>query len=80
MLPGVYTVVQNFPSAANQVELLLLTSNYSSYFPTGGNGFNQTVSVTVSNGKLNISGSGIEMVNSINPSDSSALNFSITQQ
>jgi hypothetical protein len=49
------------------------------YRSTGGNGSNQTVSVSVSNGKVSVSGSGIELDNISNAADSSALNFNITQ-
>jgi hypothetical protein len=77
---GTYTVAYgNAPNSASQVGIELTTGgNANDYSSTGGNG-TQTVSVTVSNGKVSISGSGIMMYNTVNPSDSSALNFNITQ-
>jgi hypothetical protein len=48
------------------------------YQATGGNG-NQTVYVTVSNGYINISGAGIELGNTLTPSDSGLLNLTLVQ-
>jgi hypothetical protein len=78
---GTYTVVNGSPASATQVQVLTTTGGAAGnvYDATGGNGSNQTVSVSVSNGKLTVSGSGIEMYNVNNPSDSSALNFNVTQ-
>ena len=79
---GTYTVVNqnNSPYTAGQVGILVTTDGTSqiTYGSTGGNGA-QTVSVTVSNGKVSVTGSGIMMDNSLRTSDSAALNFNITQ-
>ena len=76
---GNYTVTQALPSATNQIEIAL---NYggNAYLSTGGNGSNQTVSVTLIGGKVSLLGSGIEMVNAANYSDSASLNFAMTEQ
>ncbi len=49
------------------------------YYSTGGGNGPQKLSVTMNNGKISISGSGIELANTANPSDSSALTVNITQ-
>lgn len=79
---GWYTVAnENVPPAAGQVSI---TVGYSSpgvlnnYLCTGGNG-TQKVNVTVSNGKISVSGTGIEMINIGAGTDSTALTFNITQ-
>jgi hypothetical protein len=78
---GTFTVVNGVPASATQVAIAATTGGAAGnvYGSTGGNGSNQTVAVTVSNGKLSVSGSGIEMYNVNNASDSSAINFNITQ-
>ena len=79
---GTYTVAnQNTLPAAGQVAVgvgYAAPSVLNNYISTGGGG-GQKVSVTVSGGKISISGSGIEMVNTGLGSDSTALNFNITQ-
>jgi hypothetical protein len=79
---GTYTVVSgSFPTAPYQVAIIATIGpsvaglNYQS---TGGNG-SQTVHVALSNGKINVSGSGIEMSNTANASDTAALSLNITQ-
>jgi hypothetical protein len=77
---GTYTVVHGgFPNSATQVGLTLNPTLTTVYAPTGGNGSNQTVTVTVTGGKVSVSGNNIELVG-MTQSDSSALNFNITQQ
>ena len=79
---GVYTVPQQSNSRliGNQIAIQFNDSAFTQYWPTGGNGTNQTVTVSVSNlGKITVSGSGIELYNSTNPGDSSSLNFNISQ-
>ena len=79
---GTYTVV--YGSSPNQpTQVAIITTIGSSvgglnYQSTSGNG-NQTVRVSVSNGEISLTGSGIEMVNTSNASDSAALSLSITQ-
>jgi hypothetical protein len=71
--------VNRHPASADQINILLsIVGGTTNYTCTGGNG-TQTVSVTVSNNKLSVSGSGITLSNDQNASDSSALNFNITQ-
>ena len=48
------------------------------YQSTGGNGL-QTVSLSISNGKMSLTASGIELSDTTNPSDSGALTFTINQ-
>jgi hypothetical protein len=75
---GTYTV-NSYPNSASQVAVNLTTNGGTGiYSSTGGNGA-ETVSVTVSNGKVSISGSGIIMVTDPATSDSSAVTFNITQ-
>jgi len=63
---GTYTVVnQNVVPGANQVSIAVgyvAPGVLNNYISTGGNGAEQ-VKVTVSNGKVNVSGSGIEIAN-----------------
>ena len=79
---GTYIVGANGAAAAsNQVgfSLTIDGSNPITYTSTGGNGSNQFVTVSVSGGKVSISGSGVELVNVNNPSDSAAVSLNITQ-
>jgi hypothetical protein len=48
------------------------------FYSSGGNG-DQKVTVTVANGKISLSGQGIEMLNAANASDSTVLSLNITQ-
>ena len=78
---GAYTVVAGALTAQNQVAVLVGYTEpglLNFYSGTGGNG-NQKISVSVNNGKLNITGTGIEVANTNNTADSAALNFNITQ-
>ena len=82
---GTYTVALvnavDSTIAATQVTFRLeLGDSLNNYLSTGGNG-HETVAVTVSNGKLSITGTGIEMAhyNSSYITDSAALNFNVTQ-
>jgi hypothetical protein len=79
---GTYTVVsQSIVPSANQVSIALgyvAPGVLNNYVSTGGNG-TEKVSVTLSNGKLKISGSGIEMLNTGLGTDSAAVTFNITQ-
>ena len=79
---GTYTVVKG-TSPTKPYEVAIFSYIGPSqlgpmYQSTGGNGL-QTVSVSVSNGKINLTGSGIELSDTTNPSDSGALTFNITQ-
>jgi hypothetical protein len=79
---GAYTVANlNTLPAAGQVSIGVgysAPSVLNNYISTGGGG-NQKVNVTVSGGKISISGTGIEMVNTGLGTDSTALTFNITQ-
>ena len=79
---GWYTVAnEGLQPAAGQVSISVGYSApgvLNNYLCTGGNG-TQKVNVTVSGGKINIAGTGIEMVNIGYGTDSITLNFNITQ-
>ena len=63
------------------ITVALMTSGSLNYYSsTGGNGRNDTVVVTVANGKLTVAGSKIELMNTVGQYDSTSLSFSITQQ
>jgi len=66
--------------STNQVAIAVNSYGVSDtlYQATGGNG-SQTVSVTVADGKINISGSGIEVANTVTPSDSAIVSFNLVQ-
>lgn len=77
---GTYTVVAPYPTAPNQVAIGLTTGGVAPgtklYQSTGSSG-TLTVQVTVSGRTITVSGSGIEMINTGNASDSSALTFKL---
>jgi hypothetical protein len=74
---GTFAVVK-YPPAANQVAITTVNQYQVNYVSTGGNGM-ETVKVSIgSNGLVNVSGSGIEMLNA-SGGDSAALSFDITQ-
>ena len=79
---GWYTVAnQGIPPAAGQVSISVgytAPGVLNNYLCTGGNG-TQKVNVTVSNGKIGVVGTGIEMADIGIATDSSALSFNITQ-
>ena len=73
------TVVSGVPTNNKQIGISATINGAStSYRATGGNGI-QLVTVSVSNGKVAVSGSGIELVNTGTASDSSSLTLNITQ-
>jgi len=80
---GAYTVINGHNDAliplANIVMITAAESGAvnASYYSTGEG--TQTVNVTVANGKISISGSGVQMANSNNISDVVPLSFTITQ-
>jgi len=77
---GVYTVVSTVPINSTQVSITATTDgSANNYKSTGGNGSNQTVTISVSNGKVSVTGSGVELVNLTSLSDSAALSVNITQ-
>jgi hypothetical protein len=78
---GTYTVVGTvYPTAPYQVSInaTIGDSNALSYLSTGGEGA-ETVTVSLSNGKIILTGRGIEMANTNQPSDSGQLSLNITQ-
>jgi len=79
---GYLTVASGgYPNTFSQVGIAATvgnTANALHYTSTGGNG-QQQVYVTLTNGKVNVSGTGIEMQNGASPYDSSALTLNITQ-
>jgi hypothetical protein len=80
---GTYTVVKGrSPSNPQQVTLSAyigpaIDGHY--YQSTGGDG-NETVSVTYSNGKISLTGTGIEMSDTTHTPDSAAMSINIVQQ
>ena len=84
---GIDTVIGYGTPVGNQVGLYIrLGSNLNTgqggtyYSASGGNGSNQTVSVTVSpTGKISVSGSNIVLINDTLATDSAILNFNISQ-
>jgi hypothetical protein len=78
---GTYIVIRGQPKAANQIDIgvgLLHDSMLTFYSTTGGNG-KETISVRVSNGKLHIAGTAIELANQKNQNDKLPLTFDITE-
>jgi len=66
--------------AADEIDIgvgVMSLTGLSYYSTTGGNG-KETINVTVADGKMNISGAGIELANQKAPSDKSTLSFDIT--
>jgi hypothetical protein len=57
---------------------MVIDSDINMFTSTGGDG-KEKLNVSVSNGKVSASGSGIEMAKYINPSDSSPVTFNITR-
>jgi len=81
---GTYTVLNGHNESSVPLENLVminatLTGGINGQFYSSGRDGSQKVTVTVSNGKITMSGSGIEMVNASNASDSTLLSFNITQ-
>ena len=79
---GTYTLVKGTaPSRPDEIAIFSYIGPSQlghMYQSTGGNGL-QTVSVSVSNGKISLTGAGVELSDTTNPSDSGALTFNITQ-
>jgi hypothetical protein len=73
---GIYTVVK-YPPSAHQVSIWATTGGDSAiqYDATGSNGL-QTVSVTISNGKEMVSGSGI-ILRQVTNGDSAPVSFNL---
>jgi len=79
---GTFNVVQeNKLDSTDQVSLDLNIAGASgnTLYRSTGSGANQTVNVSVSNGKLTITGSGVELANVLNAADSAALNLDLIQ-
>lgn len=77
---GKYTVVgTGYPAYPYQVYVSgLIGTQQVAYQSTGGGGA-EIVQVSYSNGLISVSGSGIELINSNNAADSSALSLNIGQ-
>jgi len=79
---GTYTVVKgSYPSRPDQVAIVSYIGpsiQGVSYQSTGGNGL-ETVYVSLTNGKMNLTSSQIEMSDTSNPGDSASLTFKLTQ-
>ena len=77
-----YTVVKGiYPSKPDEVAIFSYIGPSQQgimYQSTGGNGL-QTVSVSISNSKMSLTASGIELSDTTNPSDSGTLTFTINQ-
>ena len=81
---GTYTVLNGHNTSpilfANYVMInATLTGAVNEQFYSSGSNGTQSVTVTLSNGKISLSGSGISMLNGANTSDSTLLSFNITQ-
>lgn len=62
------------------ISLAYQTSSTTTFYgSSGGNGINEKVNVVVANGKINVSGTGIEMLNLGGNTDSTKLTFNTTQ-
>lgn|GEM_PF-5881018 len=81
---GTYTVVYAGGSPKPQqvtITVGYFTSDTSIYYgSTGGDQQSQKVIVTVNKGKISLSGSNIEIINTTGLYDSIPMNFSLTQQ
>lgn len=81
---GTYTVLNGHNEGPVPLENLVMINARltgavnEQFYSSGGNG-SQKVTVTVSNGKISLSGTGIEMLNAANASDSTGLSFDLTQ-
>jgi hypothetical protein len=81
---GTYTVLNGHNEGSVPLENLVminatLTGGINGQFYSSGGDGSQKVTVTVANGKISLSGSGIEMLNAGNASDSTQLSINITQ-
>lgn len=76
---GSYTVIDDLPGP-NQV-FITFSSNTTYYNATGGNGTNQHVTVSVSGGKVSVSGKGMVMKNvtTTSATDSATFTLHVTQ-
>ena len=73
-----YTVANGKNSLAASNVYVGLSTATADYYSTGTHG-NQTVNVNVaSNGKVTVSGTNIEVINTTQPTDSSSLNFNFS--
>ena len=59
---------------------LMTSSGLNYYASTGGNGRNDSIAVTVTNGKLTVSGNKVELMNTVGQFDSTSLSFNLIQQ
>jgi hypothetical protein len=55
-------------------------SSTGTLYQSTGFGINQTVKVTLPNGKISVSGTAIEIVKETDPTDSAALTFTVAEQ
>jgi len=73
------TVVSGQVAGSGRVSIQVGSSTGILYQSTGY-GSNQTVKVTLPNGKVSVSGAAIEVVNETDPTDSASLTFIVTEQ
>lgn len=81
---GTYTILNGHNTSTLPLSNLVminatLTGAVNEQFYSSGSNSSQNVNVTVSNGKISLSGSGITMLNAANTADSVALSFNIIQ-
>jgi hypothetical protein len=77
---GTYRVIRERPLAADEISIgvgIINGAGLTFYSTTGGNG-KETVNVIVSEGKMKISCTGIELANQNDPKDTAPLSFDIT--
>ena len=79
---GKFKVIQGMPMAEDQIDIgigIMNGTGLAAYSTNGGNG-KETIDVIVSEGKMKISGTGIELANQKDPKDTGLLSFDITIQ
>jgi hypothetical protein len=75
---GTFHVGTGYPANSGYVVIYAFTmSGNNKYISTGSD--NKSVAITITNGKLAVAGSNIEMVNSSLASDTTPITFNITQ-
>ena len=77
---GKFKVIQGKPKEANEVSIGIgiITGAILTFYSTNGGDGKETINVTISDGKVNILGAGVEVANQKDPTDNAALSFDIT--